>query len=491
MMNSDVIITTIICLFFVVFYILVIEIIKKKYNFSSEFLRKSVHIGIGLLASLSPFLIPSKILLAGIGVFFVLLDGIAVITNKLKGMHGHRKSYGTVFFPMTFALLVWFFWDREKMMITYGMLILTIADGLAAIIGENIKKPHHFIGFRDLKSIEGSSIVFLITLFTTIIFLFLMTKEFHLNYLGMGIIVSMLAVAAEGLSFKGTDNITLPLLTSFIFIHFVESTGTDVLQHQIFILIGAILIFSTIVYKLRWLTVDGILATIGMAIIIIIYGGWNFITPILMFFISSSLLSKYKRDNKEKAGYQLEKDSTRNSHQVLANGGFAMLMVLVYFFTQNELFIIMYTVLIAAANADTWSTEIGFFSKSDPVSIIRRHRVPRGTSGGITLRGIAGGFAGAIFIALTASYAFYHETNIFFIGIVTVGGGIGTIVDSMLGETIQAKYICNSCSQITEQAFHCGESTALLSGYRMINNEVVNFVSPIIAALCIAILTGI
>jgi len=59
---------------------------------------------------------------------------------------------------------------------------------------------------------------------------------------------------------------------------------------------------------------------------------------------------------------------------------------------------------------------------------------------------------------------------------VSVGGIAGNLIDSLLGAAIQAKYKCNICGNITEKIVHCGEPTLHHSGFRIIDNELVNFI---------------
>ncbi|MEM3437989.1 MAG: DUF92 domain-containing protein, partial [Nitrososphaerales archaeon] len=72
--------------------------------------------------------------------------------------------------------------------------------------------------------------------------------------------------------------------------------------------------------------------------------------------------------------------------------------------------------------------------------------------------------------------------------IVTLGGITGSIMDSILGATIQRKGLCEICGKITESLKHCGKLTKKLKGISFIDNNIVNFSSTLIGALIALVL---
>jgi len=117
----------------------------------------------------------------------------------------------------------------------------------------------------------------------------------------------------------------------------------------------------------------------------------NFQSPIVS--ISSTLLSKLGPKNLHKS------KSGRNVNQVFANGGVGLVLCVFNNFNQTELIYYMFLASIAAANSDTWATEIGKLSRTRPIDIISGRDLARGESGGITLIGILGSISGSFVIA--------------------------------------------------------------------------------------------
>jgi uncharacterized membrane protein len=149
------------------------------------------------------------------------------------------------------------------------------------------------------------------------------------------------------------------------------------------------------------------------------------------------------------------------------------------FFPQSSWIWLAFSAAFAAANADTWATEIGALARKHPRLITTLQPVEPGTSGAISWLGTVAAFAGALLVGLTASfvdpYAAEQPARLVLV-VVTVGGGVGSLVDSWLGATLQAVYHCPQCDKDTEKfPFHsCGTETVLVHGKQWLNNDIVN-----------------
>lgn len=110
----------------------------------------------------------------------------------------------------------------------------------------------------------------------------------------------------------------------------------------------------------------------------------------------------------------------------------------------------------AAVAADTFSSELGILSNSEPrlITSLTLRKVPRGTNGGVTLMGLAAGLFGSMVIVTTAMLflpACSLETastlgggmpwttpqRRVFMGFMVVWGALGSVLDSLLGATLQ------------------------------------------------------
>lgn len=219
-------------------------------------------------------------------------------------------------------------------------------------------------------------------------------------------------------------------------------------------------------------------------------GGPLFWLVLMAFFLSSTGLGHVRGREKEWLAAIHEKGGRRDLFQVLANGGMGMLCAVLFRLTGNNGWAVGFAVSFASSNADTWASELGVLSKGSPVSLFTFRPVPRGVSGGVSLLGCAMSLAGAIIIALVfaaenLSLGLFPGRFILLAAFVSAAGFIGSILDSLLGATLQAQYepapnarAAGGALAVTERRFSAdGVRHRLARGLEFVNNDVVNFSS--------------
>ncbi|CUS79184.1 TIGR00297 family protein [Candidatus Kryptonium thompsonii] len=464
------------------------EILRKIFQFDPEVTRKVIHIAVGVFVFPAPLIFKSSLPVILIALFFIVLNFLSLKLKVFKGMDSvERQTYGTVYYPLAFLILVIAFWNSYPAIISISMLILALGDAFAAIVGESVKNPKLYNLTGDRKSVQGSLSMFITSFLVVLTFLILTdnSKLWWGDVLNLPvekiILISLLTAlfvsVVEGIGSYGFDNLFIPLGSAFM-LHLL--VVADKLNQSLLAFSLAVLI-AVVSYRLKFLSLSGSVGTFLLAVIIFSVGGWKWTIPILAFFVLSSIISKMGRKRREKFDLIFEKTSTRDIYQVLANGGVAGLIALIYHFYPRELLYYVYLASVSAATFDTWATEIGTLFLSKPRLITNLKPVEPGVSGGVSLKGTLGGLIGSIFIFLSATI--WIKWSLFKLVSVVLAGFIGSFVDSLLGATIQAQYKCNVCSKITEKVFHCGEVTDLIHGKVWINNDFVNFVCTTSGAL--------
>lgn len=237
------------------------------------------------------------------------------------------------------------------------------------------------------------------------------------------------------------------------------------------------------------LTRDGAIAQFFLGWAIFGLGGWKWATPILVFFISSSMLSRVALKRKAAVEHRYQKVGCRDSGQVMANGGIAGALVIADFVFPSAFWYLAALGSLAAANADTWGSEIGILSRNAPLLVTSLKKTLPGTSGGITVLGSAAGLAGGLLVALSGLFWIDPSGRESALWIVPLAAILGSLVDSLSGASLQAQYRCRICGTITERSIHCGTVAEHSRGARFITNDTVNLLCTAAGAAAAAFLS--
>jgi uncharacterized protein (TIGR00297 family) len=264
------------------------------------------------------------------------------------------------------------------------------------------------------------------------------------------------------------------------------------------------LLCSSIIAGAAWskksLSLSGAVAAIVVGSVLYALGGLPWYGTLMVFFLSSSLLTKWKHKRKAAVESGYAKSGRRDAGQVAANGGLGVLLCIGNSLWPHPFWWVAYMGIMSAVNSDTWATEIGGLSRAEPRSIISGRKVPAGTSGGITIMGLTAslcggmaiGAAGWLFVlwgapeAVTAAYAGSVTVTavIGFAGMLLMGalaGMAGSLSDSWLGAVWQVMYRCPVCGKEIEKNRHCKDTQAVrIRGASFMTNDAVNLLSSVI-----------
>lgn len=187
---------------------------------------------------------------------------------------------------------------------------------------------------------------------------------------------------------------------------------------------------------LRLLTRDGAVAAVVVGTLVFGGGGWRPAVLLALFFLTSSLLTRWqaRRKPQPEHGSPALGVRGRSGMQVLANGTVAAALALWYDLAPSPGLLAAFAGAIAASTADTWATEIGLLSRMPPRLITTGAVVPPGQSGGVTWLGTAGGVAGAIFLALVGSGLLQTPALA-----IAAAGSAAMVLDSLLGATVEGR----------------------------------------------------
>lgn len=242
-------------------------------------------------------------------------------------------------------------------------------------------------------------------------------------------------------------------------------------------------------------------AVTGFAIGVVIYlSGVGFWLVLMLFFLSSSLLGRLRPEKRRGLEQIHEKGSRRDAWQVIANAGPAAIAAAMLLAGGGAPAIRAFAAVMAAATADTWSSEVGILSRKPPVSVFTLKPTIPGISGAVSPLGLTAGLLGAIASAgasatvvarAQADIAGITPSEPIIVLLLATGLGIfGTLLDSALGAAAQARYRRSDGTLTERPADGSGVPHALARGVPWITNDVVNLATTMTVA-GIAILISI
>ncbi|KAI8058390.1 integral membrane protein DUF92-domain-containing protein [Syncephalis plumigaleata] len=143
----------------------------------------------------------------------------------------------------------------------------------------------------------------------------------------------------------------------------------------------------------------------------------------------------------------------------------------------------------ACCCGDTWASELGVLSETEPRLITTLRQVPAGTNGAVSLIGLIASFTAGKLMALLAGICLWLEGchDISWMKLVLAGGlaGLGgSLIDSLLGATLQPSYRTSRNGVSEQRSAGCEH----ISGIPLLNNNQVNFISSLLTVGIIILL---
>jgi len=246
------------------------------------------------------------------------------------------------------------------------------------------------------------------------------------------------------------------------------------------IAVGAAAAVSIAAWRLGALSASGAVAGTVIGGVVFGTGGFGAALVLVTFFISSSALSLLAPRGER---------SARDAWQVLANGSVAAVAIALTEF--HPMARVAFLGATAAATADTWATEIGVRLGKTPRSILSLRRQEPGSSGAVSIPGTLAAAAGALAVGGAGYWLMAGISGLELVA-VSLGGLLGSILDSLLGAGLQARYKCSLCAMFPEVARHggCSERATRLSGVPGLDNDAVNWLATAAgAALAVLLLS--
>jgi len=187
-------------------------------KFGNEVSRKYIHIALCNWWFIAMYFFDNALFASIVPLSFVVINYISYKKNLITVMEREEQDgLGTVYYAASLFILsiVSFGILKNPSLGLAGILVMGYGDGFAAVIGKNVKSKEYNIK-GTTKTLLGSGVMFIIT-FIILSILLVNTEFWYIKAFISSIIITIL----EAISIKGTDNITVPIVTSILMYWFI------------------------------------------------------------------------------------------------------------------------------------------------------------------------------------------------------------------------------------------------------------------------------
>ena len=410
-----------------------------------------------------------------IPVIFLILNSLSFKFKIYKSVEREDNNHlGTVYFAIAITIVMTLAYFIPELYYPSGVaaFCLTFGDGFAALMGYNFPSRK----LRAGKSLLGFCSCFAASCVSLLVFRWVYWQELSVSD---ALILAAVAAIAE-LVGNGMDNFTVTLST-FGLSHLLVKMASPMLSLGL----GLAVAIFLLVYFSGSIRYYGAVLAMAVVFCFTYFGGVVGITFLLLNYFSIFAIGLLRR--KRSSGGK-EKHS-RGFLQILINGGLGTVLVVLYGLLQREALLAAAMISIGGNFIDSVSSDLGTLSRQQPYDLLRREKVERGISGGVTWLGSLSALAFSLGIGIYAALTL--KTGILFGALCAGLVFFQSLLDSALGSAFQVKYRCGVCGVITEGKNHCHAPTQYHRGVKWMDNNTVNILSSLMITALAAALTGV
>lgn len=225
------------------------------------------------------------------------------------------------------------------------------------------------------------------------------------------------------------------------------------------------------------LTPEGFAHSLALGTMLWTTLGWRGWTVCVLYLFLGQLVTKVGFDEKESLGIAEGRGGRRGPENVWGSAFTGVLCAsaaaqalksgVPFLGLTSDVWILGYVASLATKLADTFASEIGKAYGKTTFLITTLQPVSRGTEGAVSLEGTLASIVGGFALSVYAYLAVGLITSLQGVGVATIAAFVATMIESLIGATLQEK-----------------------EGLGWMSNEVVNFFNTLIGA-AVAMLLGV
>jgi uncharacterized protein (TIGR00297 family) len=416
--------------------------------------RQTLHMAMSAFALLLRVLTwPQAFACAALALLFNLLFLPRIGGRRLYRDDDVARGYpaGIIFYPLSVALLILLFRGRLDI-VAGGWGIMAFGDGMATIVGRRFgrlrlpwnheKTAAGFVAFVVFGAIGGGLLAWWVRPSVVPIPPLVFT-------LGATAVAAIVAAFVESVPIRLDDNLSVPATAALVLwgASLMTRAAASAAAPTLLDAFGPALIVNAVAGWLGWQlrTVSFAGAVTGVAIGVVVYlgagpGGWALL---MATFICAAVCSRLGVRRKRLLGIAQERGGRRGPGNAIANCGLAAGAALIVALSPHAaLANLVLVAAFAAAGSDTAASEIGKAWGRHTFLLTRGTFVPPGTSGAMSIEGTSAGLLAAFALAAVGVAAKLIPWAQ--IWIVIVAATAGSLVESVLGATLEAPGILNN-----------------------------------------------
>lgn len=195
---------------FIVFAILLVNEWWWRDRTHGEISRKFVHITVGTFVAIWPlFLTWRQIELLSLAFVVVVLASLRF--DLFKAIHSvQRPTLGEIYFALAVGMIA--FITNEPAIYAVALLHMSLADGMAAIVGVKYGASRAYSILGSRKSFAGSATFFMVSILIFVFYSFQQHIDFNITF----VLIAVGATMLENIAVKGLDNLLIPALVAFV-----------------------------------------------------------------------------------------------------------------------------------------------------------------------------------------------------------------------------------------------------------------------------------
>ena len=150
---------------------------------------------------------------------FVAINALSYWKGTFKAMEtGEKGQLGTIYFPISFAALIWLLWGQPALLVA-SLMPMTWGDALAAVLGRRFGQRRYTVA-GSTRSLEGSAVMFFVSWVATLVPLLLLPAQpiAPLVAVVAAAVTALAATVVEALSPWGIDNLTVPAVSALLLV---------------------------------------------------------------------------------------------------------------------------------------------------------------------------------------------------------------------------------------------------------------------------------